>query len=1123
MKWTNEQLRAIKSRGSDILLSAAAGSGKTTVMVERVFEIVKDGCDIESLLIITFTRAAAADMKQKLVRRFIRALDDSAEAESGQLPLNAAQRVRIADALDGVERANICTIDSYCSFVLRQHFEAVGVDPGYRILDDAEERRMQSQAIDAALEKAMEDPDDGFVALCFGREINQVKQIIKEMYAFSRARPDPEGFLDMALEAMPESDGEIWFSTLYEAARGCLMEAEALMDEASGICSRNDGPYVYASCVEMDASAIKHMLSMSYDELRPTIESFALSKLTALRKNKNDPDDETRIALGNRVKEIRKNVKSCMDRAIKLMPDKGAALEDMRSNIPAMRAIKKLCLDYAGELWALKSENMALSFNDVAQLALKALGDPDIADYQKSKFEYVFVDEYQDVSDLQEAIISRVVRPGRLFMVGDVKQSIYSFRQAEPSLFIGKYADYSNGKGELIQLSSNFRSRGAVIDFVNAVFSLVMNSPMSEMPYEGDALLVRAAEFAGQDPPVELHLFDKSTADGDYGEAEMVAETVKELIGQSMYPGSERKIAAGDIAVIARTRETLKLCDQALRRAGVKSYVDVAEGYLEALEVRIMLCVMRAIENRRRDFPLIETLRSPVVGITSTQLAEIRAAFPDGPFCEAFNRYMELDGELAERLRRVKADFDRWRFLSRCLPLSQWIDLVMNQTGFYAYVGALPGGKARQGNLDLLCNYASDYSANHAGGLTGFLDYITEVESLGGDMASAHTSSDIGDCVILMTAHKAKGLEFPVVVAAGLGKNISTGRAYCELRAHRQLGAGLYYNDAQLGARRDTLSRLAIEAKSTASGLEEEKRVAYVMLTRAVERLVMTGMVQNRENWEMRRSCPRLAAIRPASFLDMVSCCVPDDRVYFHMPAQEGGGEAVEESESDDFAEQVEKARQVLLWQYPYEGEAWQPVKLTVTGLAREITGAMEAAPIARRPKFISDVKTGAGYGTAIHAALSFIDLDSLKGLSPMELDRKTGENLARLKEKGIVDASANKRVLTRFFQSDTGKRLLNSDEVRREWQFNLKMTVAEALGGDSENEIIVQGMIDCCFKENGEWVLIDYKTDSFAGEPSEEYINQVKLYKLALERITSTRVSRAILCFLTAGVEYEV
>lgn len=1120
MKWTEDQRSAILSRGQDLLLSAAAGSGKTTVLVERALSLIQEGADIGEFLIVTFSRAAAADMRRKLTEELM--------ARSEQDPAFSPQ-------LEKVERAQISTIHSFCADLLREHFESAGVDPQFRVLDEPELKQLEAQALSEAMERAYQQGGSDLDALVYGRTAKSVGALATELYRFSLENPDPEGWLKASCEELPLSDGAAWFQELSLAARAQLKDARALCAYALTLAWDPDGPAPYAAALSCDLEAIEAMLSApGYQELLDEVEGHKFKAFAAIRKPK-DAASERRDALQDQVKALRDEVKKLIAGVRNMLVKPEDALQDMRLLAPALRALGAIARMLGEELDLLKAEKSALSYQDLEHRALKALSDERVAASLRARYRYVFVDEYQDVSDVQEAILRAVSEPGRLFMVGDVKQSIYRFRQADPALFLEKYHRFGRGEGgRMVALRQNFRSRATVLELVNRVFERVMTGGDAEIEYDDAARLRPGADFEGDDPPVELHILEKPDTEPQQGEeaeftnaereGAVIASRIRSLLGAPYFDargGAFRPLEYRDFVVLVRTRAAIPAMEAMLTRFGLPVYADVAGGYFDALEVELAIALLRVIDNRRRDLELMAALRSPAGGLTSTDLAEIRAPLPKESFRDAMLSKMKEDGPLPEKLRAFEEKLDRWRALSRVLPLGRFMDLVLRESGVYAYAGGMPGGGARQANLDLLCDYASGYEAAQGGALNGFLSYFREIKKSGDDMGAAHALGEEDQVVRIMTIHKSKGLEFPVVCACEMGRRLTAAGRRGELTAHRALGAGLRLNDPALGSSRETLAQAATLARLSREDYNEEMRILYVLLTRAIDRLILVGRVSRKDARARFQLCGE-AGLRPMSYLEAME------------PAARAMGEAsviawhgALEAEEEAAAPAAEKApaaddpalREAMLWRYPFEERVMMPLKLTVSGLAREETGPRSLPPLGKRPLFMTEEgPRAAEYGTLTHNALMAVNLNALRALSGAALTRELERQIASLTASGRLYGDVEPGLIARFFEGKTGKRLLQSPRAEREWSFNLRV--------DSGGErFLVQGVIDCCFIEDGGWVLLDYKTDR-ADDPGAllaRYRPQIDWYAKALEGITGIPVKERLICLLRAGREFAV
>ena len=1145
-QFTPEQRSAIEARGEDLLVAAAAGSGKTTVLVERVLALIAEGVDVDRVCIVTFTRAAAADMREKLQRRL--------EASSGE-------DVRLRGQLDRLPLASIGTLHSFCAALIRERFEAAGVDPAFRILDGPEAERLQSAAMREAMDEvyAAADPED-LARLTCGRSADTVASLAAQLYRFIRNRPDPFGWMDAALAADPEAVAARCLDILAGDVRAMAREAAALAASAAEICDTPGGPFHYGDPLRADAALLEEIASLPGPEMARALAAFKPARPGRAKKDTFDEE------LLEHVKRLRDAAKAAAAKAADSWIEPDEAARDLAANHPALALLGEIVRALDRRLEAEKSERGVCDYADLEHRALRALADPEVRESVSARFDAVFVDEYQDISDVQESVIRAAARPGRLFMVGDVKQSIYRFRLAEPNLFLEKQRSFGAGEGgRLIALNRNFRSRANILRFTNEVFARAMRGEGSEMEYRPEDALVPGASFPGQDPLVEIALlsgegeaFDGGEADGDdapgdarAAEGLFIARHVRELLGTPLWDpraGAERPLRYRDIVVLARTRQRLLNIRDVLEKEGVPCFADAGNAYADSMEVRHMLSLLGLIANGRSDTALLAALLSPGSGFGAEDVAAIRVRCPKGSFRDACDTCAAMEDELGGRLRRFFGTLDRWRLLSRALPLDHLVDLLLRETGFYAYAGALAGGERRRANLDLLCDLAASYAADHSDGLTGFLASFRLPRGSQAEQGEAQALGEGDDVVRLMTVHRSKGLEFPVVFGAQLERDFTRESSPGGLQAHKELGFGLELHDPALGTRRDTVLCLAARSLSRLENANEELRLLYVLCTRASDRLILTGRVKDiaasRARWMA--AAPGVRGLR--TWLDALAPAVPGlaamengeadvslrvwDAASFGTPgalrAAEGRPSAL--ADLEDALEAPAAPDSALdasySWQYPFASATLSPLKVTVTALARETEGPAERSVPAAMPDFLSGEKRAMERGSAVHAALSALDLSLLRGLSGAALDEAVARQLDRFAQEGILRPEMREAVrpaqLRRFFEEPLGRRMLEAAVIRREWPFNLRMSAREALRDETapDTPLLVQGVIDCCFQEEGKWVLLDYKTDAADDEAAllARYAPQLRLYRRALEEITGLGVAETWLCLLRSG-----
>ena len=1086
MPFTQEQRAAIESRGENLLVAAAAGSGKTTVLVERVMQLLAEGANIDEMLIVTFTRAAASELRAKLARRLMEG--------SGALE---EQSVRL-------ERATITTIHGFCAELLRAHFESAGVSAGFRVLDEANARRMEDEALDEALEEAYAAFDGDLDALDFGRGPKKVRAMAQDLLRALDARPDPQAWIDRSV-------GEDWqplFDVLAQAARASLEEAKSQTNEALFL-ALNSLPG-YADSLLDDLSALDAIPeSADYGQLNEKLRDFRQARL----KPERGKDAE---ALRESVKFLRETAKRAVQRAQSLVAlSVDGACADMQANRPALRALARLAQRAQALLDEKKAGEGALSYGDLERFALRALRAEECVQAARERWKWIFVDEYQDTSEIQEAILSALVGQGNAFFVGDVKQSIYRFRMAEPELFLCRQARYARGEGgRLIALTANFRSSDGIVDFVNAVFEHALRGGEDEIAYTGDERLRAARGFAGD--RVELHVLNTEkdgSADGMDEEEEDEAELLSGAQAEAQWIArrihslmeADSTLRYRDIAVLTRVKQNvLAPMARVLADEGIPVYADEAGGYTDAFEVRLALALLKLVDNHLDDLSLLAVLRSPLVGLSSQELAQLRLAAGDAPLYEAMVH--SRDPALATFARKLGA----WRDRSRRLPLGQFVDSLLMETGLVHYASAMPSGAARRGNLHLLSARAAAYEENGAGGLSGFLRHTETVARQGGEDA-AHALSENDDVVRLMSVHKSKGLEFPVVFAAQMGRDFRGQKADDSLSWHARLGFALPYTDPALSVRRETLARRAIACRKAAEDLAEEKRILYVLLTRARDRLILVGTVKNRAGAEARWQLAS-GARRPKNALDIVTPGIYSlgNEPQWHepgaVPPESRASETLAPRQLREALLQAreepadEKLAAALAWRYPYADAAEAPLKLTITGLVREIEGPAVRQELAKLPAFLAEGQpTAAQRGTDVHRLLARADLAAIRAGQWPEESR-----------------------VRRFFAGALGQRMLQSPRVEREWAFDLRLQPADArrlAGLETAEPVMVQGVIDACFLEEGAWVIVDYKS----GRDDAAYHRQIRLYAHALAAITQKPVKEAAVFLLQSGTAIPV
>ncbi len=1093
MNWTSEQKQAIEAGGS-LIVSAAAGAGKTAVLTERVVRRVQDGCPIERLLVLTFTRAAAAEMKGRIAQRL------NALADAEQDPERMRYLRKQARAADG---AYISTVHAFCMRVLKRQYHIVDLPAASRVADEMESAALVETIKDALLSELSAAEDRDYMALlaALGGE-EAAWEAVRRTYGFSRSLPEPEAWLREA--AARYGDEAALKSRLDDAVAYCKKELSlvisALTRERDALSPALAG---VISVLDDDLSRYRALLLCAgYDAYREALGSIAYQTMRfprGMEDGEKKPVQESR-QLG---KDLIK------DQRARLQRPSGETLMVMRRAGEAVAALTRLVGRFEAAYTQGKREAGWLDYADLEHLTLRALSHDAVAMEYREKFEMVAVDEYQDVNRVQEAIVQRVARADNLFFVGDVKQSIYRFRQAEPGLFLEKLARFDGGAGRRVDLTKNFRSARAVLESVNEAFSALMSREAGELDYDDRARLVCGGE-PGRGG-AELHIIGTNRAETEEGdaledaadlevEARLIAGRIRALMEEETIrdPGSgrERPCRYADFAVLLRAREGAQIVAQTLSRCGVPCYAQSSGGYFDAIEVQILLNLLRVIDNRRQDVPLLSVLCSSIGGFTLGELAAVRAARREGSFFAAFASYAEEENALGRRARSFLTRLDGYRAESRLVSVEELLGRLLDETGFYEEMGASYGGLQRQANLDALLDKAHAFERGGARGVWNFLRHV-ELAANNASVGAAQTVT--ADVVRILTSHGAKGLEFPVVFVSGLGKRFNLRDTANSLLLHADEG----------------IAMLAQRIRNEQLG--EEMRILYVAMTRARGRLILTGC-ENKPEERMAAGCsPSPWAVlhtgTPLRWLLMT----PRKTLAAQCYAREAFLAAETEREGaplppPDPAVTAAIAER-LSWRYPHEGALSLPAKRAASRV-----GLGDEPPELREPSFLGRPREGAFYGTATHQAMQYLPLDG--SLAP----EGTEAFLARLAETGRLTQeqrlAADAGAIRWFLTTPLWARMRKAARVERELAFAARMEAAALGEGETNERVLVQGVLDACWLEEDAWIVLDYKTDR--PRPGEDahaaamrHERQLSLYAAALCQLTGKRVRERLIVLL--------
>ena len=1172
MNFNEEQRNAIEATNSSVIISAAAGSGKTTVLIEKIIKLIEvDHHKITNMLMITFTREAASHMRIKLKEKLERKLQENPTEE-------------IIEALNEIDHAQISTIHSFCSTLLRENFHKVNIDPMYRISEGDETKPLFEQAYHEVLNETLtEEPGSEFK-----NTIDDLQNVFTQKTLFSivetlyhKLMGIPEPFQtvnEMIGNIDKEGQENPWVLEVLQSVKLDLLVTEEYKTKGKILFSQQNALDKCRKIYEQDLDLLKcldQIDQMNQDELLSALTSI-YEQWPRCIKPRNCTEEET--TWYEAYKSIRDKIIAGKKGIIPEMIHDLEKLEN-REEYDANEAIKKqnvallaLTEKTADRYIELKRQIHVLDFEDLEQLTYSFLTDTENQEYKKDiqkRYTDIFVDECQDISAIQDAIIMNLHDEcNQLTMVGDVKQSIYRFRHADPSLFLyyrDHYGDDVNSEKRRIFFRSNYRSSAKIIDAVNQVFQNALIKEVNELDYLENDFLVYGKLRASQNP-VEIHLIEQNKEINSFeAECVYIAERINELVNQTYIDdqGQEKQITYKDITILMRSaKEKGPKAVEVFKKLHIPVFYDGGENYYELPEIITMISILQAIDNVKQDIPLIATLRSIAFHYTDEELSTIRNAFPEHiPYYEAFEQYQEKNDALAKKCVQTAKTLENWKFLSQVMKLSDFIWYMIRFSSIYAYSGSFKDGDIRQANLRLLSQKAKTFEENTNGTFSEFVQTLSGMLSgniQGSDSDAISFLSDNDDVVRVMTMHKSKGLEYPVIFLLGvetkLVKKISKNPLLIDIGSRESenphLGMYLPKADAQNRTIMHTFGKNAFEIKQKKNELAEQARLLYVAMTRAMDYLIIVGEKNQNDHdlWDSSNAAYRIWNSK--TMLDLIMPAYkknPDDSLWI-LKEHEAESLPEEENEMDAtaFQEMIqEKIEESMKESKPVSvppAKPFEPIKTTVTSIARleknqvvmdSVTEEnietkrsiqdivpMMLSSVPEKPKFIEERETtGAEIGTQTHRFLSLVDLqtqnESTTVIEWIKHERK------RMIREGIFTAEDMKKIneahVIAFFTSQLGIRMSMSAKVMREWSFNVCI--------NEKDSTIMQGIIDAVFYENNQWVLVDYKTEYVSDE--EEFIKrhaiQLNLYRYAIEKLTGIPVSEMWLYSTYQGKEYKV
>lgn len=1200
MGWTKEQMKCIDPKNGvhNILVSAGAGAGKTATLVEKIIKSItnsKQDTGINEILCVTFTRDAAREMKERIV--------EAVESMIRKHPNDIWLKKQLALT----ETASIMTIDSFCLRLIKDHISETDIDPAFRIADMAELSMLTEKTMERFLEEKYKKAEENFIsfadAYATGKHDRGIRESILSVYTMAQSNPFPKEWIASCRDILWCDDAEQagWMVFLMQDIVLQLSSIFQNLNSLLEVCREPDGPYVYEPMIASDISQIEALLACTtYKSMSTRLAGIEFTRMTT----KKDP----KINLSKRefVSNARNSLKKSLQDIQKKFSLKNVDFSTLMGEIrPHMLTLLELTEDFSDAYDIAKKEKNILDFNDVEHAALKLLVDEETKKYTElangvaGTFKQIYVDEYQDVNILQETIIKSISgeRFGKpnVFMVGDVKQSIYKFRLARPELFLEKYASYSEDDMALnqkVELQLNFRSRKEVLDTVNFFFSQLMTKNLGNICYDSKTALNHAASYplGVKAKKTSLHLID--TADsplddvkGVQKEAMVIADIIKSIVGkEAVYDkktGAYRPATYKDIVILTRTfsgwaEDIRDILDQ----EGVPSYADKTEGFFDTVEVRSVLSVLQVADNPMQDIPLSSAMMQ-VWGFNAIEMSDIVNSFKKVPENKG-NLYSciksyAINGEddfLKEKVDSFLRFLEKINIECKDYSIYELLNMIYSETGYYSKMISMPTGEIKKANLEMLLIEAEKFAKtdSSAGGMFQFVRYVDTLQKY--EKESAESAYMDKDATRITTIHKSKGLEFPVVILAGIGKNFNQQDIRKPVLVHQEMGIVSDCIDTTKRTKKMTLPKKAVARKIQIETMEEELRILYVAMTRAKERLVMVGadkniigkinkyaMLSNQTD----ASLPYMELTKASSFLDWILMALSRNKIfesYYRMQGLEmnkanqiynmesnvevimvdtqnlimnhSTEEKLMKVKINDILDIIE-GKSNIKSNEPYNFKAVSELK--PKALPEELLNTKKGRRNKKKaiktvaekksslmPKFMKkETITGADKGNVYHRLLQVLDFSKCETVNGLEeeFERLVNEAVFTKKQLSII----KKELIVGLFETDIGKRMIKAykmEEFKREVYYmeSVPGTLVDPMVED-DTTVIIQGVIDAYFKEEDGFVLVDYKSERV--QPGKEsgavkkHISQIERYRSVMTK-NGLPVKEAYVIFLQTG-----
>ncbi|HAN10755.1 MAG TPA: helicase-exonuclease AddAB subunit AddA [Clostridiales bacterium] len=1167
MKWTSEQEKALEIKDKNILVSAAAGSGKTAVLVERIINIITDienPTDINEILVVTFTKAAANEMKERVIQALLNKIDE--------LPNNEhLQRQLIL-----LSQAMITTIHAFCLEVMRSNYDFIELSPSFRVANEEEISLILIDTVNTVLEAEYETSENDYFdklvnSYTNGRDDKELQDIIINIYdKIRQISIEPIKWLENAVDSYKTGkdekiDDNMWIKLIKEQIN---IEIQDII---------HDTEVVLVELRTYDIKEYRELIAYEHDmfmELESTldkgIECFyrkllevEFARLPTI-KDKTDETIKTRV---QGVREVMKSfIKNTKEKVFILSPER--MIESMDEWHLILSKLVDIIRKVEEKFLNVKKEKGIIDYSDIEHYTLSILRDK--SDLEKvtassraiklqEKYKYIFIDEYQDINIIQDTILTlvskEIVGYSNVFMVGDVKQSIYKFRQAKPEIFLGKYHAFAKGQDKqntAVDFTQNFRSRDTIINFVNFIFKKLMTYEISGINYDQRAELNLGAEYESTDKyiakQIDFDIIDKKDEDSaddeveEFSKADIearhVASRIKKIVEDELHIydkkiGTYRTVQYRDIVILLRsTKNYVEEYINIFRKSGIPLYSEDDKGYFDSIEIRLILNILRVIDNPMYDIPTIALLKSPIFGFTLDELVIIRNKSKQGCFYDALKSVEDI--KLKQKINVFIKDISRWRAYSECMKIRDLLEKIYKETNIYELDYCSKSVKLKNANLRLLIKKAEQYEKTTFSGVFDFIRFIDKVIESNKDVSGAKVIGENEDVVRIMTIHKSKGLEFPVVFLCGTTKKFNTSTSLKDsVLIHDRYGIGTDMVDVKNNIMYKTFPKYIIEQQIKKEIVSEEIRVLYVALTRAKEKMYIVSVANDYEKEKAKilekiniqtSTLPDRYILGCQNYFQMIASCILNEGQTKELKGKLNINIFNKKDVNCEFREEVTEQKKMQkqvklekIWSYKYKGVNKYPKKLSVTDLKKEfkMVGKRYESKMLELLLEVSDK----GYnntekGIIVHKILKHINYKKVSSTTDLE------NELELLINKNIVSnediKNIEKHVIYEFLMSDLARRMRSASKLHKEVPFVLEKSINDIYNEKTDEKVLIQGVIDCYFEENGELILVDYKTDYTADNTGEnikeKYREQLEIYEEALRGILGKNVKEKII-----------